>query len=104
MVVTYLVDRTFPRTPFVPANKALRDERCEEILTLQATGLATRLRHTLREKRRSYGLSGGLDSTLALLVSAKAFDALGIGPQWNYSGNNAMFLEQRTELIRMHVR
>ena len=53
-----LVDRTFPRTPFVPANKALRDERCEEILTLQATGLATRLRHT-HAKTAVVGLSGG---------------------------------------------
>ena len=44
-----LADRTFPRTPFVPANKALRDERCEEILTLQATGLATRLAPYARE-------------------------------------------------------
>ena len=57
-----LADRTFPRTPFVPANKALRDERCEEILTLQATGLATRLRHT-HAKTAVVGLSGGLDST-----------------------------------------
>ncbi len=48
-----LADRTFPRTPFVPANKALRDERCEEILTLQATGLATRLRHTHAKRRSS---------------------------------------------------
>ena len=72
-----LADRTFPRTPFVPANKALRDERCEEILTLQATGLATRLRHT-HAKTAVVGLSGGLDSTLALLVTARAFDMLKI--------------------------
>ena len=70
-----LVDRTFPRTPFVPANKALRDERCEEILTLQATGLATRLRHT-HAKTAVVGLSGGLDSTLALIVLVHAFDML----------------------------
>ena len=72
-----LADRTFPRTPFVPANKALRDERCEEILTLQATGLATRLRHT-HAKTAVVGLSGGLDSTLALIVLVHAFDMLSL--------------------------
>ena len=72
-----LTDRSFPRTPFVPANKALRDERCEEILTLQATGLATRLRHT-HAKTAVIGLSGGLDSTLALIVTVHAFDMLGL--------------------------
>ena len=72
-----LADRTFPRTPFVPASKALRDERCEEILTLQATGLATRLRHT-HARTAVVGLSGGLDSTLALIVLVHAFDMLGL--------------------------
>ncbi len=73
----HLTDRTFPRTPFVPASKALRDERCEEILCLQATGLATRLRHT-HAKTAVVGLSGGLDSTLALIVLVHAFDMLGL--------------------------
>ena len=72
-----LTDRTFPRTPFVPASKALRDERCEEILSLQATGRATRLRHT-HAKTAVVGLSGGLDSTLALIVLVHAFDMLGL--------------------------
>ena len=72
-----LTDRRFPRTPFVPASKALRDERCEEILCLQATGLATRLRHT-HAKTAVVGLSGGLDSTLALIVLVHAFDMLGL--------------------------
>ena len=72
-----LTDRTFPRTPFVPASKALRDERCEEILSLQATGLATRLRHT-HAKTAVVGLSGGLDSTLALIVLVHALDMLGL--------------------------
>ena len=72
-----LTDRTFPRTPFVPVSKALRDERCEEILSLQATGLATRLRHT-HAKTAVVGLSGGLDSTLALIVLVHAFDMLGL--------------------------
>ena len=72
-----LTERRFPRTPFVPASKALRDERCEEILCLQATGLATRLRHT-HAKTAVVGLSGGLDSTLALIVLVHAFDMLGL--------------------------
>ena len=72
-----LTDRRFPRTPFVPASKALRDERCEEILCLQATGLATRLRHT-HAKTAVVGLSGGLASTLALIVLVHAFDMLGL--------------------------
>lgn len=72
-----LTDRLFPRMPFVPSDKARRDERCEEILTLQATGLATRLRHT-HAKSAIIGLSGGLDSTLALIVMVHAFDMLGL--------------------------
>ena len=72
-----LADRVFPRTPFVPADKTRLAERCEEILTLQATGLATRLAHT-RAKTAVVGLSGGLDSTLALIVLVHAFDHLGL--------------------------
>lgn len=71
-----LSDRRFPRMPFVPENKEKLAARCEEILTLQATGLATRLRHT-RCKTAVLGLSGGLDSTLALIVAARAYDLLG---------------------------
>ena len=51
--------------------------RCEEILTIQAMGLKKRLAHA-HAKSAVVGISGGLDSTLALLVSAKAFDALGM--------------------------
>lgn len=69
--------RFFPKTPFVPQNKETLTERCEEILMLQATGLATRLRHT-KAKTAVVGLSGGLDSTLALIVMAHAFDLLGL--------------------------
>ncbi len=72
-----LTDRTFPRTPFVPSNKAQREERCEEILTIQAVGLATRLR-AAHATTAVIGLSGGLDSTLALIVTAHAFDRLGL--------------------------
>ncbi len=67
--------RTFPRTPFVPSDKSDLENRCEEILTIQATGLATRLAHT-GIKNVVLGLSGGLDSTLALIVCVHAFDML----------------------------
>ncbi|SFG52456.1 NAD+ synthase (glutamine-hydrolysing) [Lachnospiraceae bacterium C7] len=63
--------------PFVPSNQAFRDKRCEEILHIQAMGLKKRLEHT-RCKSVVVGISGGLDSTLALLVSVKAFDLLGL--------------------------
>lgn len=62
-------------TPFVPSDKAHLDERCEEILTIQATGLATRIKHT-NAKTVVIGLSGGLDSTLALIVAVHAMDML----------------------------
>ena len=63
--------------PFVPYDKALRRERCEEILNLQASGLATRLKKT-GMKKAVIGISGGLDSTLALLVTKEAFEMLGL--------------------------
>ena len=63
------------KTPFVPTNKTNLDERCEEILTIQATGLATRIQHT-NAKSIVIGLSGGLDSTLALIVAVHAMDML----------------------------
>lgn len=58
--------------PFVPENKEMRFDRAQEILTLQALGLKKRLLHT-RAKRAVVGLSGGLDSTLALIVTVEAF-------------------------------
>ena len=69
--------REFPRTPFVPSDDKARAERCENILTMQATGLATRLAH-VNGKKAVVGLSGGLDSTLALIVTIHAFDKLGL--------------------------
>lgn len=69
--------RTFPSRPFVPSGREERALRCEEILTIQAMGLAKRLAHT-HCSDVVVGISGGLDSTLALLVAAKAFDALSI--------------------------
>jgi NAD+ synthase (glutamine-hydrolysing) len=63
------------RTPFVPVDPARRAASCQEIFAIQAAGLARRLRHT-GAQRVTIGISGGLDSTLALLVVAKAFDGL----------------------------
>jgi NAD+ synthase (glutamine-hydrolysing) len=71
------IDRTFAQTPFVPTDKHILDSRCEEILTMQAVGLMTRLRH-IGCKTAVLGLSGGLDSTLALIVTVHAFDMLGL--------------------------
>ena len=70
------LSRYFERTPFIPSNKIDREKRCDEILTIQAMGLKKRLSHT-NAKSAVVGISGGLDSTLALLVTAKAFDMLG---------------------------
>ena len=69
--------RPAPRTPFVPTDPARRAACCEEILDLQAAGLKTRLAHTGTHSA-VIGLSGGLDSTLALLVTVRAFDMLGL--------------------------
>ena len=63
--------------PFVPAGGKLLDERCEEIFSIQVAGLAKRLVHT-GCKMVVVGISGGLDSTLALLVCVKTFDKLGL--------------------------
>ena len=69
--------RKFPSRPFVPDAKEERDRRCEEILTIQAMGLKKRLTHT-HARSAVVGISGGLDSTLAILVTARAFDMLGM--------------------------
>lgn len=71
------IDRIFARKPFVPSDERQLSERCETILTMQAVGLATRLENTLTGSC-VIGLSGGLDSTLALLVTVRAFDRLGL--------------------------
>lgn len=63
--------------PFVPGNKADRDKRCHEILMIQSMGLKKRLEHT-GCRDAVLGISGGLDSTLALLVTVQAFDMLDI--------------------------
>lgn len=71
------LERKFPAKPFVPSDKEEREKRCDEILTIQAMGLKKRLEHTHCQSA-VLGISGGLDSTLALLVTARAFDYLGI--------------------------
>lgn len=69
--------RAVPRFPFVPADSADRDARCREVGNIQVQGLAARLRATGMDKI-VIGVSGGLDSTLALLVAVDTFDRLGL--------------------------
>lgn len=73
-----LLTRRYSRTPFVPEGKEEREDWCGEVLNIQAMGLKKRLEHT-NTRCAVLGISGGLDSTLALLVTVKAFDLLGIG-------------------------
>jgi NAD+ synthase (glutamine-hydrolysing) len=67
------------QTPFVPADLTQRATHCEEIFAIQSMGLARRLRH-IGARAVTLGLSGGLDSTLALLVTLRAFTTLGLPP------------------------
>jgi NAD+ synthase (glutamine-hydrolysing) len=69
--------REIERFPYVPADPASRNERCEEVYNIQVQGLETRLRATGIEKV-VIGVSGGLDSTHALIVAARAIDRLGL--------------------------
>jgi NAD+ synthase (glutamine-hydrolysing) len=69
------INREFSSTPFVPANFAERSKRCSEIFSIQTAALAKRLEHVGAEKA-VIGVSGGLDSTLALLVIAETFKLL----------------------------
>ena len=72
-----VVKRAFDPKPFVPSDEKKRRERCEEIFAIQSRGLKKRFEHTHCDTA-VIGVSGGLDSTLALLVAARAFDLLGI--------------------------
>ena len=69
------LERVFVPMPFVPQDVQTREKRCEEILSIQSMGLKKRMEHT-NAKTAVIGISGGLDSTLALLVTARAFDLL----------------------------
>ena len=71
------LERFIDPNPFVPSHDVDRQKRCEEILNIQAVGLKKRLAHT-HCQNAVVGISGGLDSTLALLVTVRAFDMLGI--------------------------
>ena len=70
--------RDYAPLPFVPSDEKQREKRCEDILSIQSYGLKKRYEHT-GSKTAVIGVSGGLDSTLALLVTARAFDLLGLG-------------------------
>lgn len=76
-IVETKLTRRYEKTPFVPNDINDRNRRCDEILSIQAMGLKKRLVHT-DCKSAVIGISGGLDSTLALLVTAKAFDMAGL--------------------------
>ncbi|WP_280387167.1 NAD(+) synthase [Nocardia wallacei] len=69
--------REIPRFPYVPADPAVRNERCAEVHHIQVEGLSTRLAAT-GSQRVVIGVSGGLDSTAALIVAAKTMDRLGL--------------------------
>ena len=89
--------RVFPATPFVPGKKEERDLRCEEILNIQAMGLKKRLDH-VHSQRAMVGLSGGLDSTLALLVMARAFDRMKSTKRADTLCDYAMFWDYRQDI------
>jgi len=72
-----LATRTYERFPYVPSDPSTRDERCAEVYEIQVQGLAKRL-ESAGVKQVVIGISGGLDSTQALLVCAQAMDRLGL--------------------------
>ena len=74
------IERKVPRLPFVPSSDAARGERCQEIFAIQSAGLAKRIEHTHAEKA-VIGISGGLDSTLALLVCVNTMKLIGRTPE-----------------------
>lgn len=68
--------RYYPQNPFVPDNPAKIDDRCKEIFSIQSAGLAKRMEH-INTSKAVVGISGGLDSTLTLLVCAETFRLIG---------------------------
>jgi NAD+ synthase (glutamine-hydrolysing) len=76
--------RCVERFPYVPSDPAVRDERCREAYNIQVQGLASRLAST-GIKKAVIGVSGGLDSAQALIVTARAMDRLGL-PRTNVLG------------------
>jgi NAD+ synthase (glutamine-hydrolysing) len=81
---TFPLERSVERFPYVPADPATRTDRCEEVYKIQVQGLETRLRAT-EIKKVVIGVSGGLDSTHALIVAARAVERLGL-PRENVLG------------------
>ena len=79
-----VLERKFSSLPFVPEKEEEREMRCEEILTIQSYGLKKRYEH-IGCKTAVLGISGGLDSTLALLVTVRAFDLLGLDRKGIYA-------------------
>jgi NAD+ synthase (glutamine-hydrolysing) len=71
------LERHYERFPFVPSDPARRDERCREVYEIQVQGLVKRFKSTGADKM-IIGISGGLDSTQALLVCARAMDVMGL--------------------------
>jgi len=78
------LERTYERFPYVPSDPATRDARCHEIYEIQVHGLVKRLR-AMRGEKVVIGVSGGLDSTQALIVCARAMDVMGL-PRANILG------------------
>ncbi len=74
-IIDTLLTNVIDQTPFVPSDRSTRDQRCELILSMQASGLKKRIEH-IGCKTAVIGVSGGLDSCLALLVTVKAMDML----------------------------
>jgi NAD+ synthase (glutamine-hydrolysing) len=100
-----LLSRTYERFPYVPAEAERRDERCREVYQIQVQGLVERLRATAIQ-RVVIGVSGGLDSTQALLVCTQAMDMLKL-PRTNILGytmpgfgTSARTLEQAHRLMQ----
>ncbi|WP_432822765.1 NAD(+) synthase [Trichloromonas sp.] len=106
------VRRPLTATPFVPTVTGERSCRCREIFALQTTALAKRLRHT-GTAHAVIGISGGLDSTLALLVTVKACDRLGLDrkgivavtmPGFGTTGRTRGNAERLAELLGVTLR
>ncbi|WP_026919607.1 NAD(+) synthase [Gordonia shandongensis] len=94
--------RPVPRFPFVPTDADDRDERCREVLAIQVQGLVARLRAT-GIRKVVLGVSGGLDSTLALLVAVQAFDTMGLPRTDIHAYTMPGFATSDATLARSHV-
>jgi NAD+ synthase (glutamine-hydrolysing) len=100
------VRRKYDTAPFVPSDKRKRDERCSEIFEIQASALARRMEHT-NAKKLIVGVSGGLDSTLALLASEKAVRKMGknssalLAVTMPGFGTSARTLKNACELVKI---